>query len=80
MDLLPFHPADPPARPPSACEDDLMWTMAYHLHRDHRLSNDGSCTTCPTGQFRPCLGRYLAMRGFLASCNLPDLMFLGEKR
>ena len=79
MSPLPFDPSDPPARPPSSCADYLMWSMAYRLHRDHRSDADGFCVTCVPGQFSPCIGRYLAMRGFLTSCNLPDLLPTSER-
>lgn len=79
MVSLPFDANEPPARPPAACADYLMWTMAYRLFRDHRRDSDGFCVTCVPAQFSPCIGRYLAMRGFLASCNLPDLLPTGER-
>jgi hypothetical protein len=76
MPTLPFDTEDPPAKPPPECIDHLMWTMSYQLVRDHRPDRDGFCITCVPGEFSPCIGRHLAMRGFLASCHLPDLLFL----
>lgn len=69
-----FDRKDPPARPPVECADPLMWSMAYRLHQDHRPDRDGFCVTCVPGEFSPCMGRFLAVRGFLASCELPDLL------
>ncbi|GAA4939139.1 hypothetical protein GCM10025331_26330 [Actinoplanes utahensis] len=78
MSELPFDPADPPARPPSSCLDELVWNLAYRLFRDHRPDQDGFCITCVPSEFSPCIGRYLAARGFLVSCGLPDPVSIRE--
>ena len=73
MAAMRFDANDPPARPPAVCSNTLMWAMAYRLHQDHRPDRDGFCVSCVPGQFSPCIGRYLAMRGFLTACDLPDV-------
>jgi hypothetical protein len=78
LTAMPFDPNDPPARPPARCSNPLMWAMAYRLHQDHRSDSDGFCVSCVPGQFSPCIGRYLAMRGFLASCDLSNVVPSGE--
>ncbi|HEX8346249.1 MAG TPA: hypothetical protein VF657_16140 [Actinoplanes sp.] len=74
MLALPFDPEDPPAQPPAECDDDLTWRLAYQIFRDHRSDADGFCITCVPGEFNPCVGRHLALRGFLAACRLPDVL------
>jgi hypothetical protein len=77
---VPFDINDPPARPPAECADPLMWNLASQLFRDHRPDSDGFCITCVPSEFCPCMGRYLAVRGFLASCGLPQNVLRGEVR
>jgi hypothetical protein len=57
-----------------------MWNLAFQLFRDHRPDRDGFCITCVPSEFSPCIGRYLAVRGFLVSCDLPDPVSMGEVR
>ena len=71
MAVLPFDPDDPPAQPPTCCVDELVWRMAFQLFQDHRPDRDGFCVTCVPGEFSPCVGQYLALRGFLEACRLP---------
>lgn len=78
MPGLPFNVEDPPARPPAQCRDPLVWNLAYQVFRDHRPDRDGFCVTCVPGGFSPCIGRHLAVRGFLAACLLPDAPILRE--
>jgi hypothetical protein len=47
--------------------------MGYQLFGDHRPDGDGFCITCVPAKFVPCIGRDLALRGFLASLGLEDL-------
>lgn len=72
MPQLPFDVHDPPAIPPAECSDQLMWNLAYRTFRDHRPDRDGFCVTCVPSEFSPCIGRYLAVRGFLVSCRVED--------
>lgn len=71
-----FDPEEPPAQPPAGCVDELQWLMAHQLFRDHRPDRDGFCITCVPGEFSPCVGRYLALRGFLTACGLADLSIM----
>lgn len=80
MTVLPFDVDDPPARPPVQCRDPLVWNLAYQLFRDHQPDRDGFCITCVPGEFSPCIGRYLALRGFLAACQLSDALATGGSR
>jgi hypothetical protein len=50
-----------------------MWTIAYQLFCDHRPDGDGFCITCVPSKFVPCIGRDLAVRGFLESLGLANL-------
>ena len=78
MPELPFKVDDPPARPPVQCANPLLWNLAYQLFRDHRADGDGFCITCMPDEFSPCIGRYLAVRGFLVSCGAPDPALIKE--
>ncbi len=72
MSELPFDTTDPPARPPAVCRDHLMWNLAHKMFRDHRPDRDGFCITCVPSEFSPCIGRFLATRGFLVACGVLD--------
>jgi hypothetical protein len=56
-----------------------MWAMAYQLFGDHRPDSDGFCITCVPSKYIPCIGRDLALRGFLASVGLEDLALPGPR-
>jgi hypothetical protein len=71
--LLPFDRNDPPRQPPESCDNALMWGIAYQLFCDHRPDGDGFCITCVPSKFIPCVGRDLALRGFLASLGRAEL-------
>jgi hypothetical protein len=79
MPLLPFDRNDPPRQPPESCGNALMWAMAYQLFGDHRPDSDGFCITCVPSKYIPCIGRDLALRGFLASVGLEDLALPGPR-
>ena len=66
MSVQPFDPDNPPEEPPPACEDRLMWRMAYSLHVAHQPDVDGFCLC---RQFYPCSAAHLAARGLLAACQ-----------
>ncbi|GLZ01624.1 hypothetical protein Acsp02_88750 [Actinoplanes sp. NBRC 103695] len=74
MSLLPFDRSDPPHTPPDGCDDPLKWAMAHRLFQDHRANGDGACLTCVPVKLVPCHGRDLALRGFLSSLGLDDLV------
>jgi hypothetical protein len=75
---LPFDLNSPPTKPPASCQDHLMWSLAVQLVRDHRPDRDGFCVTCIPSEFAPCIGRFLATRGLLTACGLPDPVAAGE--
>jgi hypothetical protein len=62
---VPFDPADPPAAPPPGCGDELLWHVAYDLHRAHTdIDTDGFCRC---REFSPCAGSRLAALGLTAA-------------
>lgn len=76
--LLPFDRTDPPRLPPDGCADALKWAMARRIFLDHQADDEGFCVVCVPQKLIPCVGRDLALRGFLSSLGLDDLALPAE--
>jgi hypothetical protein len=67
--LLPFDPADPPAKAPGNAHPTL-WGMAYVIHSAHFADADGYCVACRPQEVAPCPAARIAQRGFLLAVEL----------